>query len=209
MQDYYVSKNAQANGDHEVHESGCLWLPRPENRIHLGRHYSCSSAVVDAKRYFFRVNGCYHCSRPCHTSLERKPFCISISIGSSLWLRSRSGVLATTPSQGRYYLFPLGCRRLRKLLKRLDIQAVRITGQCLTNMAVLRQTSEEGQNARETFSKIPIWFRSGLNRAFFFANSENSPREANSPASFGTGMAKRYSKQGLPTGCRENTTVTP
>ena len=141
--------------------------------------------------------------------LERKPFCISISIGSSLWLRSRSGVLATTPSQGRYYLFPLGRRRLRKLLKRLDIQAVRITGQCLTNMAVLRQTSEEGQNARETFSKIPIWFRSGLNRAFFFANSENSPREANSPASFDTGMAKRYSKQGLPTGCRENTTVTP
>ena len=48
-----------------------------------------------------------------------------------------------------------------------------------------------------------------VNRPFFFANSENSPREANSPASFGTGMAKRYSKQGLPTGCRENTTVTP
>ena len=49
MQDYYVSKNAQANGDHEVHEFGCPWLPRPENRIYLGRRYPCSSVVMNAK----------------------------------------------------------------------------------------------------------------------------------------------------------------
>ena len=26
MASYYVNDNAQPNGDHEVHESGCYWL---------------------------------------------------------------------------------------------------------------------------------------------------------------------------------------
>ncbi len=28
MANYYVNKNAQANGDHEVHKSGCSWIPK-------------------------------------------------------------------------------------------------------------------------------------------------------------------------------------
>ena len=68
MSAYYVNKIAQSNGDHEVHESGCNYLPSINNRIDLGNHYSCESAVQTAIIYFSQVNGCYWCSRRCHTS---------------------------------------------------------------------------------------------------------------------------------------------
>ncbi len=68
MASYYVNKNAQSNGDHEVHTTGCSFLPEPHNRIYLGEFSSCSSAVQEARRYYTRVNGCFYCSRPCHTS---------------------------------------------------------------------------------------------------------------------------------------------
>lgn len=64
---YYVNKNAQSNGDHEVHKYGCRYLPHPSNRIYLGDFISCHSAVNEAKRYYSQVNGCYYCSRDCHT----------------------------------------------------------------------------------------------------------------------------------------------
>lgn len=67
MAKYYVNKNAQSNGDHEVHTTGCSYLPNPENRIDLGDHLSCSSAVQKAKQYYNQVNGCYYCSKSCHT----------------------------------------------------------------------------------------------------------------------------------------------
>ena len=64
---YYLNKNAQANGDHEVHAEGCVFLPHKENRIDLGLHSNCRSAVTEAKKYRSQVNGCYYCSRECHT----------------------------------------------------------------------------------------------------------------------------------------------
>jgi hypothetical protein len=64
---HYVNKNAQGNGDHEVHKTGCSWLPQVENRTYLGDFYSCSPAVTEAKRYYAQVNGCYYCCNPCHT----------------------------------------------------------------------------------------------------------------------------------------------
>lgn len=67
MSKYYVNKNAQSNGDHEVHKSGCSWMPTVDNRIYLGEFYSCESAVRKAKEYYSQVNGCYHCSEECHT----------------------------------------------------------------------------------------------------------------------------------------------
>ena len=33
---YYVNKKAQDNGDHEVHEAGCSYMPEDENRKFLG-----------------------------------------------------------------------------------------------------------------------------------------------------------------------------
>jgi len=65
---HYVNKNAQANGDHEVHVSSCSFLPAAENRLYLGDFGSCGPAVTEAKRHYRQSNGCYYCCRPCHTS---------------------------------------------------------------------------------------------------------------------------------------------
>jgi hypothetical protein len=68
MSSYYVNKNPQANGDHEVHTTGCSFMPNPENRIYLGDFSTCSPAVIEAKKHYAKADGCYHCSRACHTS---------------------------------------------------------------------------------------------------------------------------------------------
>ena len=65
---YYVNKNAQANGDHEVHKSDCDYMPKPENRQYLGDFSNCHDAVREAKRYYSKSNGCYYCSPACHTT---------------------------------------------------------------------------------------------------------------------------------------------
>lgn len=67
MATYYVNKNAQLNGDHEVHTTGCPFPPNVDNRFQLGEHAGCFSAVETASRYFNSVNGCYYCCLPCHT----------------------------------------------------------------------------------------------------------------------------------------------
>lgn len=68
MMKYYVNKNAQANGDHEVHTANCSFLPKSENRLYLGEFNNCKDAIREAKKYFSQVNGCYYCSKECHTS---------------------------------------------------------------------------------------------------------------------------------------------
>jgi hypothetical protein len=65
---YYVNTNAQPNGDNEVHTSSCSYLPSEFNRRYLGDFTSCGPAVTEARRYYRRANGCYWCSRACHTS---------------------------------------------------------------------------------------------------------------------------------------------
>ncbi len=67
MARYYVNKNQQLNGDHEVRTTGCSWLPAVENRIYLGDFPSCFTAVIEAGKHFTRVNGCYFCSNACRT----------------------------------------------------------------------------------------------------------------------------------------------
>ena len=67
MARYYVNKNAQSNGDHEVHKAGCNHFPNKENTIYLGDFVTCSPAVREAKKHYDRVNGCFYCSKPCHT----------------------------------------------------------------------------------------------------------------------------------------------
>jgi len=65
---YYVNKNAQSNGDHEVHEKTCSHLPEDENLVYLGNFASCYPAVVEAKKHYPQSNGCFYCSNACHTS---------------------------------------------------------------------------------------------------------------------------------------------
>jgi len=64
---YYVNKNIQKNGDHEVHKPGCSFMPKSENRMFLGEFPGCRGAVVEAKKYYLQSNGCYYCCNTCHT----------------------------------------------------------------------------------------------------------------------------------------------
>nr|PZN76140.1 MAG: hypothetical protein DIU57_17650 [Pseudomonadota bacterium] len=66
MAAYYVNRLAQTNGDHEVHRDGCAYMP--QHRIYLGQFTNCWQAVFEARKYFSQCNGCYWCSRECHTS---------------------------------------------------------------------------------------------------------------------------------------------
>jgi hypothetical protein len=65
---YYVNKNAQPNGDHEVHSENCRYLPNVENRKYLGEFSNCADAVKEAKKTYSQSNGCKTCSISCHTS---------------------------------------------------------------------------------------------------------------------------------------------
>lgn len=62
---YYVNDKAQKNGDHEVHTQNCPHLP--DTRTYLGDFASCKPAVEIAKKIYPKSNGCYHCSKECHT----------------------------------------------------------------------------------------------------------------------------------------------
>ncbi|MDB5319945.1 MAG: hypothetical protein JWN40_1576 [Phycisphaerales bacterium] len=70
MPTYCVNENAQANGDHEVHDltpGACTHLPEPKDRKSLGWHTDCQGAVTEAKKTYRQSNGCYYCCRPCNT----------------------------------------------------------------------------------------------------------------------------------------------
>jgi hypothetical protein len=71
MPNFIINKNAQSNGDNEVHNTtdGCSYMPDTENQIALGTHTSCHGAVAHAKSKWpdNRINGCYYCCNPCHT----------------------------------------------------------------------------------------------------------------------------------------------
>lgn len=72
MDNYIINKNAQYNGDHEVHNAtrGCNYLPSIENQISLGNFVNCQQAVAQAKLNWpnNRINGCYWCANACHTT---------------------------------------------------------------------------------------------------------------------------------------------
>lgn len=65
MDHYYVNDTTQATGEHEVHKEGCNYFP--SNRSYLGYYSSCHEAIKRAKEKYSNVDGCYTCSRPCHT----------------------------------------------------------------------------------------------------------------------------------------------
>lgn len=64
---YFLNREPQANGDHEVHNENCNYLPTESNRKYLGMFNNCQEAVREASNYYSQVNGCYHCSYDCHT----------------------------------------------------------------------------------------------------------------------------------------------
>ena len=67
MDVYYVNKDPQSNGDHEVHTAACSYLPVEANRLYLGSFDDCAPAVREAKKHYQKSNGCYYCCNECHT----------------------------------------------------------------------------------------------------------------------------------------------
>ena len=65
---YYINKNAQANGDHEVHLPSCKWFPASKNRVYLGEFNNCRDAIIKGKKKYSSADGCAHCLPKCHTS---------------------------------------------------------------------------------------------------------------------------------------------
>jgi hypothetical protein len=65
MAKYYVNKEAQSTGEHEVHKKGCQYFP--SRHIYLGIFSSCQGAVKKAKEQYTNVDGCAYCSPSCHT----------------------------------------------------------------------------------------------------------------------------------------------
>ena len=65
MASYYVNNEAQDNGDHEVHSSGCAWMPT--NRKYLGEFSGCQGAVLEAKKTYRLADGCHWCCPECDT----------------------------------------------------------------------------------------------------------------------------------------------
>jgi hypothetical protein len=67
MKKYYVNAKAQNNGDHEVHNESCIYLPSAANRTYLGEFSTCAPAVKKAKETYRTADGCKTCSPDCHT----------------------------------------------------------------------------------------------------------------------------------------------
>ena len=69
---YFLSKQSQYTGEHEVHNAttGCTYMPGMEHLIKLGLHSSCAAAIAHARSPFpeIKINGCYFCCNSCHTT---------------------------------------------------------------------------------------------------------------------------------------------
>ena len=66
MGNYYVDKNVGRNGEHEVHEAGCLHMPDVNDKEYLGSFPNCADAVIMAKKTYPAADGCGHCSNECY-----------------------------------------------------------------------------------------------------------------------------------------------
>lgn len=65
---YYLNRNQQESGDHEVHREDCRYLPAPRNRLRLGRFARCRDALEEAReRGYPTADGCYLCAPACNT----------------------------------------------------------------------------------------------------------------------------------------------
>lgn len=69
MPNYCVNKNAQPTGEHEVHnlDASCHHLPEYSNRLALGSHFDCQSALREARKHYDNVDGCAYCCPSCNT----------------------------------------------------------------------------------------------------------------------------------------------
>ena len=63
---YYVNKNKDAQGNHEVHKEGCNKMPALQNREYVGYFNNAHDAVRKAKQTYPTADGCYWCCPEAH-----------------------------------------------------------------------------------------------------------------------------------------------
>lgn len=61
MTHYYVNNRTQANGDHQIHRTGCSFMPETDSRCYLGEFDSFARALVEAHRRYKQVGVCRYC----------------------------------------------------------------------------------------------------------------------------------------------------
>jgi len=49
MYKFYVNKNSQSTGEHEVHQEGCSYMPSFTNLFYLGLFTDCHGAIVEGE----------------------------------------------------------------------------------------------------------------------------------------------------------------
>ena len=67
---YYLNANAQSgSNEHEIHVTGCGWMPIEKNKISLGSHANQQSALKKAKKDYpnWKINGCAYCCTEINT----------------------------------------------------------------------------------------------------------------------------------------------
>ena len=64
MEKYYVNRNAQSGGEHEVHKEGCDWMP--DTPIYLGILRRLLGGDKKGENLFPDVDGCYWCCNESH-----------------------------------------------------------------------------------------------------------------------------------------------
>jgi len=72
MARFILNQNQQPTGDYEVHNksAGCSYMPQQQNQLDLGEHQNChgAGAYAKSKWHGYRINGCFYCCNPCHTT---------------------------------------------------------------------------------------------------------------------------------------------
>jgi hypothetical protein len=61
MNRFYVFKNANLQGKHELHKDGCRCVLNDDMAIYLGSYNSISIAIVAARAFFNEVVACAYC----------------------------------------------------------------------------------------------------------------------------------------------------
>jgi hypothetical protein len=65
MTNYYLNRRPMFNGHYAVHTENCPFLAEKEKRILLGGFESCRNAVLTARIFTEKANGCLFCSKMC------------------------------------------------------------------------------------------------------------------------------------------------
>ncbi|MBP1640891.1 MAG: hypothetical protein H6Q17_2474 [Bacteroidetes bacterium] len=68
MASYYVNRQSQSTGEHEVHRGSCDYLPNIKTLYYLGDFDSPEEAILEAEKYYVHIAGCAYC---CEETSER------------------------------------------------------------------------------------------------------------------------------------------